>query len=494
MGLNLLFRPRIFARQRGCCLTALLLLPTSAVAANLQERWQQFYRQAWQDAEITVTQAALSTYPKTLLYSDVRYPDFERFSWTEIQLLWQVRNQCQPSAANLSPALAAAETFELALCRHQPLSESWFRNHALRHPAGNSYADRYVNHFKTRFANTPIPRDLATRLTLNHPRHPLYPTLEGLSETGRDALLNGNRAYLDQAVLWLSGESGWKSLPAAHWQPLAQQFGLAISDEAQDCSFRYSNLCLNEPETKSPAAQIALVVTVILLLLTLGYGGYQRLRQRKERRFILQLLTHELRTPITSLGLTVEMFRTEFDALPPAAQQALWRLMSDHQRLTQLTEASKDYLGARPSQSLPRQPADLLDWLAHIADKHPVTVQCQPEQDPTQELELALPYYWLTLCVDNLIRNARQHGQGEITLEVSVSAQPHILRIIVGDQGCFPSGLRRFYRRVLQTIRPTHRPDNMGIGLDIVARLMKQMGGRLILRRHPTRCILELPL
>lgn len=69
-----------------------------------------------------------------------------------------------------------------------------------------------------------------------------------------------------------------------------------------------------------------------------------------------------------------------------------------------------------------------------------------------------------------------------------------MLRIIVGDQGCFPSGLQRLCRRVLQTIRPTLRPDNMGIGLDIVARLMKQMGGRLILRRHPTRCILELPL
>ncbi|UXI03090.1 sensor histidine kinase [Photobacterium sp. TY1-4] len=490
----MLFPLRFFTHQRCCRLAALLLLPASATAASVQENWQQFYHQAWQAAEMKVPQAALSTYPKALLHSDIRYPDFNHFSWPEIQRLWQVRTQCRPSATELSPALAAAQAFELALCRHQPLSESWFRSHAVRHPAGGSYAERYVEHFRARFADQPLPRDLAERLTLNHPRHPLYPVLKTLSEPGRDALLDGYRAYLDQNELWLSGESGWKSLPAARWQPLAQQFHLVISDGAQHCSFRYSNLCLSEPTRQTRAAQIALAVTVALLLLTLGYGGYQRHQQKKERRFILQLLTHELRTPITSLGLTVEMFRTKFDVLPPVAQQALWRLISDHQRLTQLTEASKDYLSTRASRPLQRQPADLQDWLAHIGEKHPVTVQCHPAQDPTLALELALPYYWLTLCVDNLIRNARQHGQGNITLDVSVSEQPRILCIIIGDQGDFPSGLQRFYQRIKQTIRPVQRLENMGIGLDIVARLMKQMGGRLLLRRHPTRCILELPL
>ncbi|WP_162810812.1 ATP-binding protein, partial [Vibrio cholerae] len=36
--------------------------------------------------------------------------------------------------------------------------------------------------------------------------------------------------------------------------------------------------------------------------------------------------------------------------------------------------------------------------------------------------------------------------------------------------------------------------DNMGVGLQLVRKLITQMGGKLVIRRHPTRCILELPL
>ncbi|CFW11397.1 his Kinase A domain protein [Vibrio cholerae HC-46B1] len=58
----------------------------------------------------------------------------------------------------------------------------------------------------------------------------------------------------------------------------------------------------------------------------------------------MQLLTHELRTPITSLGFTVESLRSQFDELSPKAQESLWRLMADHQRLAQLSETSSHYL------------------------------------------------------------------------------------------------------------------------------------------------------
>ena len=59
---------------------------------------------------------------------------------------------------------------------------------------------------------------------------------------------------------------------------------------------------------------------------------------------ILQILTHELRTPIASLSLTVEGFRREFEKLPESVYDEFRRLCEDSRRLRQLAEASKDYL------------------------------------------------------------------------------------------------------------------------------------------------------
>ncbi|MFA0070774.1 ATP-binding protein, partial [Vibrio breoganii] len=90
----------------------------------------------------------------------------------------------------------------------------------------------------------------------------------------------------------------------------------------------------------------------------------------------------------------------------------------------------------------------------------------------------------LTICLDNLIKNAKQHGKGEILVKVELADK---LRIEVQDKGNFPSFLQRFVSRA--TPNTNHRQDNMGIGLTIVEHLMKQANGRLIILRNPTRCI-----
>ncbi len=74
---------------------------------------------------------------------------------------------------------------------------------------------------------------------------------------------------------------------------------------------------------------IAILVAIFgALVLGLARSVYDRYQQRRERQFILQLLTHELRTPIASLGLTVEMLRNQFDSLDEGTQDVLWRLLA----------------------------------------------------------------------------------------------------------------------------------------------------------------------
>ena len=64
------------------------------------------------------------------------------------------------------------------------------------------------------------------------------------------------------------------------------------------------------------------------------------------------------------------MFRNRYDDFSDETQNAVWRLISDYQRLSQLTENSKVYLSADQSEPLLKQNASLEEWLDHVCEKH----------------------------------------------------------------------------------------------------------------------------
>ncbi|OEF94312.1 ATP-binding protein [Vibrio splendidus] len=460
-------------RRFTLTLCLIFWLPTLANAQSLQDKWQTLYQLSWQSSPILVSQQELAQYPKVLLHESSRYPDFNQFSWDDIAALASIQDHCQ-AIENSNPSLHNAIEFELALCQQQALDSIWFAAHSKRHPAGGSFADRYLAVYPD------VSEQIRPFLSITNPQHPLYTKLESLTAQGREALLSGYRAWQQDDVLWLSGEQGWKAIPLNVWQPIAEQQEVSLTGET--CTFRYSNVCLSEPSNDNLIMKTLIFTLLFTLLSGLGRVLYLRTKQRKERQFVLQLLTHELRTPITSLGLTVEMFRNRYDDFSDETQNAVWRLISDYQRLSQLTENSKVYLSSDQSEPLLKQNASLEEWLDHVCEKHNISYQCE-----AREVELNLPYYWLTICLDNLIKNAKQHGKGKVLVKVELGDK---LTIEVQDEGHFPSFLQRFLSRATPSIN--HRQDNMGIGLTIVEHLMKQANGHLIILRNPTRCILEI--
>lgn len=445
--------------------------PAISRAENLQDKWQTLFQQSWQSSPLTVPQQVLSLFPTELMMDNSRYPDFNKVSWQDIELLAAIPLNCQPVTSentNLSDSIA----FELALCNGDILDTNWFSAHSLLHSAGGSFADRYLKQHPS------MVKQIKNQLSLSNPLHPLYKTLSNLSPKGRHALLNGYRAWQEGSTLWLSGEQGWKAINSEKWQPIAEKIGISI--QSDHCSLRYSNLCMSEPAEYQTLQRILTILLLVILISVFTRGFYLKRRQDEEKKFILQLLTHELRTPITSLSLTVEMFKEDYDSLPANAQNAVWRLIADYQRLSQLTENSKVYLSKDKSQQLLKQKASLEEWLSYICDKHHVAYQLE------HDIELNQPYYWLSICLDNLIKNAKQHGKDNIFVNVKLTNK---LIIEVKDAGNFPSPITLFFSR----LKPKQNENNMGIGLGIVKHLMNKANGKLTILRHPTRCILELP-
>ncbi|WP_104400619.1 ATP-binding protein [Vibrio penaeicida] len=486
----------LFSLRTIRLVVSVLILPLSLVTqaadnSNLQTRWQIFFQQALSlPYETKITLEELNRYPTQLLLSDNKYPDFKTFSWDDLQALLQLHQTCK-LPVKLSdidnekrPKLTRAIQFEQALCSGMILNDDWYGQGEMLHPAGGSYADRYLASLPSEKQDLFITNH-ARELTLSNPSHPLHVQLSSLSDQGNDLLLSGYRAYLGQdGKLWLNGEFGLLVIAGEKWRKLLKTIAINIETQngtEQVCAVSYSNLCIQLPPTENNAVKWLIVILTLLSVSFLSMGLINRREEAKERRFILQLLTHELRTPIASLGFTVEQFRGQFDQWDENAQRTFGRLLADHQRLSQLTETSKGFLSVDPKAQFQNQTAYLSDWLEHYLDKYKLEYQLDHDQ------ELTLPYYWLGICLDNLLRNAQQHGEGDISINVSTGQH---LRIEVSDQGCFPSKYQLLIKRIMPN---THR-DNMGMGLAIVTRLMTKMGGRLICYRSPTRCILELPL
>ncbi len=449
-------------------------LPWASHATNIQKKWQSFFQRTWQIAPLVVNSQELSHFPQKLLRESARYPDFEYYSWGDIQILYQIAQDCQVNKPT-QPHLKTAVEFELALCHNQSLDETWFSTHSPIHPAGGSFAERYLS----KHPEKKTTGDFLRYLTISNPKHPLNKQLSLLSVKGRETLLNGYRAWMEEETLWLSGEQGWKAVPNIKWHPVAKELNIRLS--GPNCELRYSNLCINEVTHNLIMQRLILISISVIVLFLFAKSLYIRRKQNREKRFILQLLTHELRTPITSLGLTVEMLRNQFDLLTEETQQAVWRLISDHQRLAQLTENSKVYLSTHSSHQLMEQTAYISDWLDHLCEKHNLSYQLN------QDKEVTLPFYWLSICMDNLIRNAKQHGKGEVTVYVTLTDK---LKLTVSDQGVFPSTLSQLMTASIA--KPS--TDNMGMGLSIIRHLIALIGGHLTIRRRPTRCTLEIPL
>lgn len=449
------------------------LFSCAAFGQDLQHQWQALYQEAWQQTEVTIKQSHIAQFPKALWLSSSQYPNFERYSWQDLRALEQVATDCR-ATANAPQHISGAIEFQLALCQNKQLDPAWFANHTLLHPAGGSYADRYLEQGKAH--NQVFSPELLAFTSLSNPNNPLYSQVSTLSAEGKQALINGYRAWLEGDALWLSGESGWKRVTVNVWQPLAKHYNITLTGNS--CGLNYSNLCISHTDTTWLSQQQLLLLFGTLVAVFIARLSVLKHKQQREKRFVLQLLTHELRTPITSLGLTIELFRDQFDQFDSETQQAFWRLLADYQRLSQLTENSKVYLNANKGTALLSQTASVHDWLSHCCDKH------QVEFSLNQDKEITLPYYWLSVCLDNLLKNAKQHGQGEVYVSAHLGKT---LTIEVQDQGHFPNAWQRMFRRKKAS------SDNMGIGLHIVVHLIKLANGKLILLRKPTRCILELP-
>ena len=219
-------------------------------------------------------------------------------------------------------------------------------------------------------------------------------------------------------------------------------------------------------------------------------------RARAVERQFLMSVSHDLRTPLTSIRGFAEAIA---DGAAPDIERAAEVISAESRRLERLVgdllELAK--LDARRF-SLDVRPVDLGDVVATTAEgfrpaaddagvalEIDVPTGCAAQADPDR----------LAQVVANLVENALKYAASYI--EVAVRPEPSAVTVVVGDDGPgIPADdVAHVFERLYQSTRTPARQMGSGLGLAIVHELVVAMGGTVRAESPPsggTRMVVSL--
>ncbi|MFB9136818.1 sensor histidine kinase VxrA [Vibrio olivae] len=467
-------------------ITCSLLVSSLARADSLPERIDLFI-DLFDTSNAIVSydvRALQSDYPTRLIEPSSMFPQTAEYPLRDIQRLYQLAQNCTGNLP-LNPLVTEPLVFTRAICNGTTLSQRWFARSALIHPGGGSYAHRYVLVHPDKAIELQQYMHVKERPVASE--NSLLGRLQRMSEESMNSLIAGSSMFLEDDEFWLRKNDSYYVFPESVWQANKDEAGLSyqLESEASTCFIQRGNLCWGV-EDHSDLLRISMVVLVIAnILLVIGWSIYRWNSKRQEMRsrmLILQILTHELRTPIASLSLTVEGFRREFEHLPESVYDEFRRLCEDSRRLRQLAEASKDYLQSDNKPLATEWVPSVEEWLAFKVEEEFVgDIEFKINQDVAAKLNV----YWLGTCIDNLIRNAMKYGVAPVTIDVTTTQTNLTVKVI--DQGELT---QKDWRNVR---KPFVSKSGLGLGLTIVESMVGRMGGKMSLIGPPTTFILEIP-
>ncbi len=220
-------------------------------------------------------------------------------------------------------------------------------------------------------------------------------------------------------------------------------------------------------------------------------------------------VSHELRSPLTTLNASIEVLANNRDELPERARQALDLLSLDMRRFTQLVEdlleISRFDAGAVRLELDDVHLVQTVQAAVRAATDEPVPVEAEPG---LEHLVVACDKRRLMRILANFLDNARKYADGATEVFVEShgsddSGTPPSVRIAVEDNGPgVPESERsRIFDRFSRGNQAGSRGTDAGVGLGLAlaAEHARLQGGRVWVEdRHDggqgARFVLELPM
>ena len=246
------------------------------------------------------------------------------------------------------------------------------------------------------------------------------------------------------------------------------------------------------------SAVVMLVVAIITCALTTKIKYAEKLKadseREKMRANLLRAVSHDLRTPLTTIYGSSAMLLEDFDKFSPEDRRELLRGIRDDanwlvgmvENLLSVTRLDGGELRLNKTDTV----------LEELVDT--VLVKFR-KRCPEHEVQVLIPDDFLSIPMDavligqvltNLLENAVIHATGMTRLELEVALEERHARFTVRDDGCgiAPDRLDDLFTGYLGSSdrQGDAARRNMGIGLSVCATIIKAHGGQITARNCPT--------
>ena len=263
-------------------------------------------------------------------------------------------------------------------------------------------------------------------------------------------------------------------------------------------TFPYFEFNFTIPENMFSAV-VMLVVAVVTGALTTKLKQQEKLRadsvREKMRANLLRAVSHDLRTPLTTIYGSTSMLLENLDRISAADQKCLLlSIRDDSQWLVSMVENLLSVTRLDDGSVQLHKTDTVLEELIDA-----VLVKFH-KRCPEQRVDVTIPEEFLSIPMDavlmeqvltNLLENAVIHASGMTRLELIVEDTGSVIHFHVRDDGC---GIRSDRLEDLFTgyLGSSARQGdssrrNMGIGLSVCATIIKAHGGSISARNRAPR-------
>ena len=265
-------------------------------------------------------------------------------------------------------------------------------------------------------------------------------------------------------------------------------FLLMPRTDSQDCIYSTNNACVQftrdyvvkQMSWRTTLFLVGLFVVILALTFYLAKTILYERRVSEAQKLALEILVHELRTPVSTFVVETENLMSKYSQLPDDIQASALSLSGQSQRLSRLIRESENYL---TQEEVALENIEVNQLVEDLIERFPDGVEFTKGSEP---LELKTSSFWLRLCLKNLITNALVHGEKPV--RISVERKGNDLCIHVADEGHMNQSFAQSIRRGWKS----GSSEGLGLGLHIVRAAASNINGRLTYKSNPTQFTLHL--
>jgi signal transduction histidine kinase len=496
----------------------------SEVAAEIEDAISSFNSTHSQIEKIDLSTIKQLIDSEDLIDPKGMLPTSQQFPLALVSALYNYSNTCDFNEIS-KINLPASNLLHKTLVWHQfichkiaALPTEFFEQSPYLHPSGNSFAflafSSGMNPFiepdwistNSQYFHIIELKEMARDVLLT-------PTQRLLANSTKDtlsSLANGQKVILDPNFVLVKRllserQFAYQAFRRSDWNnyfseekfyPTQDSFKIDSRSRVLLCLVREGNICwrpnrIVQIDFRDVAKGAAALGLALVLLNLIGIGIYKvRLERRNHhgRVFVLRTITHELRTPVAGIELSLESFRHHYERLTEDMQLSFMRMCNDVQRLRRLIESSTQYLQSSEDGHLlilkPIFIQSFNDCIEVLLEDYLPNINFHPLKN---DRSCVLDPFWVGICVKNLVENALTHGTKPV--EVTLKCEYNLFLISVKDQGMNPN------LNLLTLERPFSKQSTspgLGLGISIVVHILKSMKATMHFSPAPTTFTIKL--